>query len=180
MKKIVWTYGLISGSIITTYMLTSMAVSDHHTAGNNVNNMIIGFAAMILAFSLLFFGLAKYRQTIGEGVLPFKTALGLSMLMVLIVSTMYTLGWLIEYKVFMPDFADKYEAARIKQLDLLHLDAAKYEQEVTAVKDEMTFYRTPIGVIVFTYVEILSMGIPMALIASLVMMRRRSKQKLQM
>ena len=178
MKKIVWTYGLISGSIITAFMLTSMAYSDCDTNLNNVNSMILGFAAMILAFSLLFFGLAKYRKTVGEGVLPFKTALGMSMLMVLIVSTMYVVGWIIEYKLFMPDFADKYESARIKQLDNLHLEAAKYEQEVAAVKDEMAFYRTPMGLIMYSYVEILSMGIPMALIASLVMMRKRSKQKL--
>lgn len=176
MKKIVWTYGLISGGIITGFMLTSMALSDCGSNLNNVNSMIIGFAAMVLAFSLLFFALAKYRKTVGEGVLSFKTAITMSSLMVLIVSTMYTVGWVLEYKLFMPEFADKYEAARIKQLDDLHLEAAKYDVEVKAIKDEMSFYRTPIGVVVYTYVEILSMGIPMALISALVMMRRRKER----
>lgn len=175
MKKIVLTYGLISGALITGFMLISMINSDCDTDLNNVNSMIIGFAAMIAAFSLLFFGLAKYRRTVGEGVLTFKTAISMSLLMVLIVSTMYTIGWIIEYKLFMPDFADKYELARIKQLANLNLPTAEYEKQVSSIKEEMAFYRTPLGLIMFTYVEILSMGIPMALIAALVMMRRKKK-----
>ena len=107
MKKIVLTFGLIAGVILSALMIATMPFIDR--IGFDYG-MVIGYTTMVLAFLLVFFGIRSYRENVGGGQISFGRAFGVGMLIVLIASIMYVIAWEIVYFNFIPDFADKYTA----------------------------------------------------------------------
>lgn len=59
MKKIVLTFGIISGVIMSALTFTSVAF--HEQIGFD-NGLIVGYTAMVLAFLLILFGVRSYRD----------------------------------------------------------------------------------------------------------------------
>src|SRR5829696_1301236 len=105
MKKIVLTFGLISGAIISLLMVATIPFIDQIGFDRG---MIVGYTAMVVAFLLVFFGIRSYRENIGNGYISFGRALGVGFLIMLISCLCYVITWEIVYFNFMPDFADKY------------------------------------------------------------------------
>ncbi len=109
MKKNILVCGLISGALVTSFMMYGML-----RCYNDVNfssSMLLGYASMLLAFSLVFVGIKNARDKYGDGTITFGKAFKTGFLISLIASTLYVLGWMLEYYFFLPDFMDKYRSA---------------------------------------------------------------------
>src|SRR5215216_8002011 len=105
MKKIVLTFGLISGALLSAMMLATVPFIDQIGFDRGV---IVGYTTMVLAFLLVFFGIRSYRENVGGGYISFGRALGVGLLIMLISCVCYVVTWEIVYFNFMPDFAEKY------------------------------------------------------------------------
>ena len=105
MKRIVLTFGLISGALLSGMMLTMMLFIDQIGMDHG---MVIGYTTMVLAFLLVFFGIRSYRENVGDGRISFGRALGVGLLIMTIASICYVITWEIVYFNFMHDFSDKY------------------------------------------------------------------------
>ena len=64
MKKTVWTFGLISGAILSALMAISMPFVD---ALGNDRAEILGYTTMVLSFLLVYFGVRSYRDNVAGG-----------------------------------------------------------------------------------------------------------------
>ena len=69
MKKVVLTFGLISGVIIAALMWLMLAMMK---AGFTSHSLLMGYATMIIALSLVFFGIKSYRDNNGGKITFFK------------------------------------------------------------------------------------------------------------
>lgn len=170
MKRTVLTFGLISGVIVSFFMLLSLYL---FTCGEDFSgSMIIGYASMLAAFSFIYVGIKSYRDKHNDGVITFGKALKIGLLIALISSTCYVLVWLVEYYFFMPDFMDKYAAQVMKGLH----DKGATAAEIAAKTKELDFariaYKSPMGIILITYSEVLPLGILVALICALILNRK--------
>src|SRR6476620_4936002 len=75
MKKNILIYGLISGTLVSTFMLFSMNYLSHCEGSVDYGtSMLVGYASMLLAFSLVFIGTRNYRDKYNAGVLSFGQA----------------------------------------------------------------------------------------------------------
>ncbi len=95
MKKIVLIYGLISGVIsgVLMWILMSIVQMD----GVNFDYaMIWGYSTMIIALSLVFFGIKSYRDNNG-GRITFLKGLQVGMLITLISALCYAFSWELYY-----------------------------------------------------------------------------------
>lgn len=169
MKKTVLIYGSISGLIVATFMVISTAIFCGNPDSNyGTETMIIGFSGIALAFSLIFFGTKNYRDKHNNGAITFWQAFKLGTLIALISSTVYVLVWLVDYYCFFPDFIEQYSAKLLK--------AAQTPEEAQKITDELSFtkeaYKTPIGIILLTYLEIFPWGLLLAVISALVFKRK--------
>src|ERR1051325_8248852 len=108
MKRIVIVCGLISGCIVSALMGISIFVSNEHP--DYSTGMFIGYAAMVLAFSLIFIGVKMFRDKYNGGVVSFGKAFLVGLYITLIASTIYVATWALEYKYVFPDFMEKYSA----------------------------------------------------------------------
>ena len=71
MKKIVLTFGVISGLISAGLMLAN--VSFVYRIGFD-KGLYIGYTIIVLSFLMVFFGIRSYRETVGGGQISFGSS----------------------------------------------------------------------------------------------------------
>src|SRR5258708_37578997 len=123
MKRIVITFGLISGAISSALMFLTLPFINNGTV-NFENGEVIGYTAIFLSFLLVFFGIRSYRENNG-GSITFGRAFTVGIMITLISCVFYILSWEILYFNFMPDFADKDATAGLPKM---HEKGARHGQ----------------------------------------------------
>lgn len=171
MKKIVIVCGLIGGLIVVLPML--LFTDACYKGGNYDGAMILGYASMLLAFSMVFVGTHNYRNKYNNGLISFGKAFKVGIFIVLVASTLYVIAWLINYYLYMPDFAEKYGAHMIDKLKASGASQAKIDKTTQEMADFAKMYKNPVIVILFTYLEILPVGLLVTLVSSLILKRKQ-------
>jgi len=170
MKKTVLVFGLIAGFIVSIFMVLTMA--NCIDSSNFEHSMWLGYTAMIIAFSFVFVGIKNFRDKNNGGAITFGKAFQTGLWITLIASTMYVTVWLVDYYFFIPDFMDKYSAHMIEQVKASGASAAELDKTVTQMASFKEMYKNPVMVILFTYLEILPVGLVITLISSLILKRK--------
>ena len=176
MKRVVLTFGLISGAILSVMMSITVGVAEKIGFDKGV---IIGYTTMVLAFLLVFFGIRSYRETVGGGRISFLRALSIGLLIVAIAGVIYVVTWEIIYFNFMPDFIDKYTAQATQDLRNSGKPPAQIEQELQEMNRMMTLYKNNLLVnFALTFLEPLPVGVIMTFLSALILRRREPKERL--
>lgn len=169
MKKIVLTYGLVIGAVFCANIGFMIYWMYHNP--NLKGNEVVGYAAMVLVFSLIFFGTRNYRNKYLDGYITFGKAFKTGALIALVGSTLYVLAWLFSYYLFVPDFMDVYSDYVLKNCS---------PEDVSAKAEEMaTFkelYKNPLFVILITYSEVLPIGIVVAVVSALILKKKEHSE----
>lgn len=170
MRKIVLTFGLIAGAILSVMMLATIPFQDQIGFDKGA---IIGYTTMVLAFMMVFFGVKSYRDNVSGGVVTFGRAFLVGLLITLVTSTCYVATWQLIYYKLAPDFGDKYAAYAIEQVKA----SGATEAQIAAQKKEMDeffeMYKNPLVNIAITYIEPLPVGIVFTLVTAGVLSRKK-------
>ncbi|MBL7772776.1 MAG: DUF4199 domain-containing protein [Chitinophagaceae bacterium] len=173
MTKNILTFGIIAGFLISTFMLISMNSMSHCEGSADYNtSMIMGYAAMLIAFSLVFVGIRNYRNKFGNGSITFGKAFKIGAGIVLVASTMYVIAWQIDYFFFMPDFMDKYSARMLEELRNSGATQAAIDSKSKEMADMAVMYKNPLFNSLITYAEIVPIGLLVTLISSLILKKK--------
>lgn len=170
MKKHVLIFGLIPGAILCINMI--IMVNLMYTNPDFKGNDILGYAAMVVVFSLIFFGVRDYRNKKLDGFISFGKAFKTGALIALVASTMYVVVWLFYYYLFVPDFLDVYIQYVLKETPASDMAARAAEME--SFKE---MYKNPLFVIFITYTEVLPIGLVVALVSSLILKKNDGETK---
>jgi hypothetical protein len=175
MKKIVIICGSIAGLIVTSMMLASISgcIGGSDFEGG-IGSMVLGYSSMVIAFSLIFVGVRNYRDKHSAGIITFGKSLKIGLLITLVASTIYVIVWQIDYYFFIPDFYEKYSAHIIRDMKAHGATAAQIQQQMAVNKSNGEMYRNPLINAMYTYLEIVPVGIIMSLLAALIL-KRKSK-----
>ena len=91
----------------------------------------------------------------------------------LVASTLYVITWAIEYHFFLPDFMDKYSGMQIRQLQESGISGAKLAEEIKNIETTSYKYKhNPFFFAMYTYLEILPIGILITLISSFILKKK--------
>jgi hypothetical protein len=170
MRKITIIYGLISGTISASLMAIGMNMC--YTDPNYEHSMVVGYASMLLAFSLIFVAVKMFRDKENNGVVTLGQAFRIGLYISLIASTMYVVTWAILYNYFMPDFMVKYNAHEMELLKTSHASAAEIAEKTKNMKMAADWYKSPLFFTVLTYLEILPVGLIVSLICALILKKK--------
>lgn len=175
MKRIVLTFGLISGAVLTAMMVATMPF--HEQIGFD-RSLIVGYTTMVLAFLLVFFGIRSYRETIGNGQISFLRAVGVGLLIMTIATICYVVAWEIIYFNFMPDYLDKYAAYAVDQMRASGKSPEQIQQEIESMNNMMRLYKSNIFFnLAITFSEPLPVGVPMTIISALILRKRKRENR---
>ena len=170
MKKLIVIYGLIAGLIVTSWMIIGMTnLFGSHIQGS----LLLGYRTMLVAFSLVFVSVKTYRDKQNNGTITFGKAFQIGIFITLIASSIYVLVWLVDYYYFTPDFFEKYSAHEIAKMKAAGASAAEIQKQTAANESYGKLYRNPFYNAMFTYMEILPVGLLVSLVAALVLKRKR-------
>jgi hypothetical protein len=170
MKKIVLTFGLISGGIVSALMTMSIFLIRR---GSFEHSEIVGYSTMILAFLLVFFGIRSYRDNVAGGAVTFGKAFQVGILMTLITCTMYVVSWEIVYFNFMPDFMDHYTASVLRKMHENGATTAAIAAKSAEMAKFKEMYKNPLFNVGMTFMEIFPVGLIMTLISAGILRRKR-------
>jgi hypothetical protein len=176
MQKNIIIYGLIAGIIVSISMLFSINYISHVEGKVDYNtSLLIGYASMLIAFSLVYVGIYNYRDKYNGGVISFGKAFKIGIVIVLIASTIYVVAWLIDYFFFIPDFMEKFSAQELDELKASGASQIEIDKETIKMANMVKMYKNPLFNAMMTYAEILPVGLIVTLISSLILKRKAAK-----
>lgn len=161
MKRIVAVYGCIAGVILVIGFEGSIATG---LMGMDSSGMVLGYLIMLVALSMVFVGVKKYRDEQLGGVIRFGTALGLGAGIAAVASGFYVAGW--EAYLFATDYAfmPDYIAATIEAQRSAGASAAELAALETELAGYVELYANPLTRMAVTLTEIA----PVALLAPVI------------
>jgi len=170
MKRNVIVFGLILGAVLAGNMVYMTGKMYNDT--NFQSNDVVGYAAMIVIFSLTFFGIRNYRNKELNGTISFSQAFKTGALIALIGATIYVVTWLFYYYLFVPDFIDKYTACVLKDASRNGASMVELNEKREEMAQFKDMYKSPFFVVLITYAEVLPIGLVVVLISALILKRK--------
>ena len=173
MKKIVLTFGLISGFLCSAMMLSTLLFA--HRIGWD-HSYVVGYTIIVASFLLVFFGIRSYRDNVGNGHITFGRAFAVGILITLISCVFYVVTWEIMYFKFMPHFMDDYGAYLIEKARAAGASPAAIQAKVQALQKSKEAYNNPLINSAMTFMEPFPVGLLITLLSAAVLRKKASAE----
>ena len=171
MKKIVLTFGLISGAIVSSMFMITMPLYKSGALDMG-NGAIIGYSTMVISLSMIFFGVKSYRDRHLAGVITFGKALKVGLMIAGVAALCYAVSWEIYFNNFYPDFMDQYSEMCVTKAKSDGASGAELQKVMDQVATTREIYKNPALRFGMTIMEILPVGIVIALISAALLRKR--------
>jgi Protein of unknown function (DUF4199) len=162
MGRVIGVYGAISGIIVAVGMLVSIMLVPH----GGSTGMVIGYLNMLIALSMVFVGVKRYRDTVNGGVIRFWPALSVGAGIVVIAALFYVAAWEVYMYSTNYTFMDEYVRSSLESMKAAAKPAseiAKFERDMAEFKAQ---YANPLYRMLITFAEIAPVGLLVALISA--------------
>ena len=157
MKRTIWLYGSISGAVITGSMIVTMNVAAL------ADSEWLGYLTMIVALSVIFLAVKRYRDRELGGVIRFGTAFMLGLGIAAVASLAYVILWEVYLSAtdyaFMRDYAQSILEARMAE----GLSDTAMQVEIDSMNKLEAQYANPLFRLPMTFLEIFPVGLVVAL-----------------
>ena len=170
MKRIVWTFGLISGAVLSLLMGISMAFIGH--IGDK--GLIIGYTTMVVSFLMVYVGIKTYRDNVLGGLIKFGKAFQVGILIAVIGSVCYVATW--EALFYGTDVGEKVLAQMVEQEKTRGVNQAENDAKIAEMKKLQELYRSnPFVNAALTFIEAFPVGLVITLVSAGVLSRKREQ-----
>lgn len=165
MKKVTLIFGSVIGLVLTTNSIIHMNMM--YSNPNYKGNDVIGYATMVIVFSVIYFGVRNYRNKYLNGEIGFLKAFKTGALICFIASTYYVVFGLLYYYLFIPDFLDVYADYIIR-----NSPAGEVEAKTAQMESFKEMSKNPLFVVLFSYFEVLPIGMIVALVSAFMVKKK--------
>ncbi len=156
-------YGTLAGLIVISSMIIGYATTDGSSFGSS---QAFGYLLMLIAFSLIFVGIKRHRDTALNGQISFGRALGLGTMMAAFAGIAYVALWELYLNLTDYAFIENYIAGLIEANQTKGFSAQELQAEMVKLDELRALYANPLKRIPITFTEIFPMGFVVALICS--------------
>jgi hypothetical protein len=173
MRKIVLTFGLIAGAVLSVVMIAEFAFPNRIGFHSGA---IVGYTSMVLAFLMVYFGVRAYRDNVAGGRIGFGRAFMVGLLITAVASVCYVATWEVIFYKVTPDFADKYAAYAVDKVRQSGATDAQVAAKVREMAKFKEMYQNPLVNVALTFLEPLPVGILFTLVTAGVLSRKRRQE----
>jgi hypothetical protein len=172
MRKIVLTYGLISGAVLSLMLLLQVHFFLDEIGFDK--GMIVGYTSMVLAFLLIYFGVRTYRDELAGGRVTFWQAFKVGLLIMVIASACYVVTWELTFFFHNGEqFMEKYTAYALEKARAAGATEAQVAEKAREMAAFNVQYRNPLVNAALTFLEPLPVGLLLTLVSAGLLSRRR-------
>jgi hypothetical protein len=167
------TFGLIAGALVSVFLGIGIALWEK--SGIVVDNALVGFATMVIALSMVFFGIKSYRDNYQKGVIRFWKGFQVGLLIALIASLMYAITWetyMLARPASAAAFIDYYAECQVIKMKEKGASAAEIDLKVKKMDFVKKMYGNPAITFGMALMEILPVGIVITLISAAILRKK--------
>lgn len=169
MKRIVLTFGLIAGAILSSILAATAAFQEQIGFDRGI---VLGYTTMVLAFVLVFFGVRSYRDNVGGGAVSFGRAFAVGASIAIVASACYVATWQVLRHTLASDFAARYQAHVLERERAAGAGAEELARRQAELERFAEMYDKPLFNIALTFIEPLPVGLVLALVSAGILRRR--------
>jgi len=155
-------YGAIAGAIAATVLTVGIA-SD---LSNHTTSLWFGYLVMLVALSLIFVGIKRYRDVECGGVIRFGRAFLLGLGIAAVAGLIYALVWESYLQISGYDFMADYTRSVLKNMQAEGASPAAIQAKAAEMNAMAESYKNPLFRIPMTFIEIFPVGILVALVSA--------------
>lgn len=171
MKKVIVTYGIIAGIITGGLMLATMPLFVNGTIDHS-NGLWIGYTGMIIALSLVFFGVKSFRDNQAGGSITFGKGFLIGLGITMIACVFYVIAWEITYARSGDWFLEQWSNDEIEKLKAGGATEADLQKAQADWTSFMELYKNPIVRYGMTLMEIFPVGLLISLLSAVLLKRK--------
>ncbi|OYU16473.1 MAG: DUF4199 domain-containing protein [Alphaproteobacteria bacterium PA4] len=168
-------YGIAAGLVVGSILFGTTVIFQHDVPSPAIG-MLIGYAGMLLAFSLIFAGVKRHRDTTLGGVIGFWPALALGLGITLVATVFYVLAWEAALAVTAMDFGAEYAGQMVAEAERSGATGTALARARAEAAQFASNYARPAWRMAVTATEILPVGVLVSLIAAAVLRSRLHKR----
>ena len=165
MRKNVLTYGLIAGIIESGMFAVTIPLWQSGIITFD-NSIWVGYTTMVIALSLIFFGIKSYRDNHLGGSISFGTALKVGIFITLIASLLYCVAWEICYNTIFSNFMELYGRHMQKALQASGTSEIEIAKKMAEFQQSAEAYKNPAIRFAMTFMEIFPVGVIITLLSA--------------
>jgi hypothetical protein len=167
MTKTILGYGAASGAAIIATMTACFAYGSG--PGSTTSEMWFGYLLMIVALSVIFVGVKRYRDRELGGVIRFKEAFQIGLGITLIACAVYVLGWEAYLAATDHAFIQQYTSALVEAKEAAGVGGKELQAYVADMEAMKESYANPLFRMPMTFLEMFPVGLLVALISAAVL-----------
>jgi hypothetical protein len=174
MRKIIMTYGVVAGIIIVGFMGLIMVLCAKGIIPFE-NTEIIGYASMLVALSMIFFGIKSYRDRHLRGAIGFWKGVQVGLLITLIATLLYFAGGELYHQTspgLQDEIMEKYGELQVKKLK----DRGAPQAEIDGMVKEIAGFKELSESVLFrlalAFIEFFPVGLVVTPISAAILRRR--------
>lgn len=174
MRRISLVYGLIAGLVVSVLLWIWMYFFQKGYLDLD-NGEIYGYGSMIVALSMVFFGIRSFRDNYNGGSIRFWKGVQVGLLISLIAALVYTAGWEIYFQTnqeAVNGFFDKYTEHHLNKLRAAGAAQAEIDQTANEMANFREWYGNPLIRFGATLAEILPVGVIVTFISAGLLRRK--------
>lgn len=174
MLKRILLAGLIAAIITGLFMyFTAARATTEAMSGNMLLMMASGYAAMLVALSVIFVAVKRQRDLAQSGVIKFLPALGMGLAITLVAGILYALAWEVSLALTDYHFVTAYEGMLMDYADQSGKTGAELEAYRAEMAASIEVYKNPVTRLPMTFMEIAPVGVIVSLITALLLRNSR-------
>lgn len=162
-------YGVIAGAVTIAVITSSIVFKtlDHQ------QSEWFGYLVMLVAMSLIFVGVKRYRDVECGGTIRFLRALTLGLGIAAVAGLVYVAGWEAYLATTDGDFLVDYTASMVADMRASGASQAEIVATEARMAPFIEWYRRPLIRMLITFSEIIPVGVLVALVSALVLRNPR-------
>jgi len=174
MRKVTLTFGLIAGVIVSVFFVIGVSLCESGKI-NLDNSDLLGYASMVIALSMIFFGIKSYRDNYQSGVIKFGKGLQVGLLITLVAALIYAAAGEVYYQAS-PDsqlaLMDKLADHQVNRMKEKGASSVEIDQMAKEMADMKEMFKNPLLRFGMTLAIILPVGIVITLVSAAVLRKK--------
>tara|TARA_R110002096_G_scaffold89092_2_gene203072 strand:+ start:1186 stop:1713 length:528 start_codon:yes stop_codon:yes gene_type:complete len=160
MLRSIFVYGAISGTIVILGIILSLVLP------GIPHSQIVGYLIMMIALSVIFIAVKRYRDVQLGGVIKFLPAFGMGIGIAAVAALAYVVVWEIYLAATDYAFMDQYIAAAIEARQAAGMTGEDLQAYIADMNQMREQYADPLFRLPITFLEIFPVGLIIALISA--------------
>jgi hypothetical protein len=173
MKRTVLTYGLFSGALAVAVLGATIPLISAHTVQYAD---ILGYASIVLAALLVFFGIRSYREHDSGGHMTFGRGFLVGLFITLISCACHVVAFQLIYFHLVPDFGERFTACMIQRVRESGGSPALVEETTRQAAMFRRLFDNPATNAALTFAETFPVGLLATVVSAAILRKRDSAE----